>query len=141
LAVGAALGGLACAPRWALKQGRGEGDPFLAMLAEAIAPGGQGTPSASVAGAAAYLERCLKVEAAPRRDQLVQALRRLRESLDADQSRDVATQELTRALGRLQATDRKSFAWLRRRTFEGMYADPAYGGNRDRVTWRFLGFP
>jgi gluconate 2-dehydrogenase gamma chain len=33
------------------------------------------------------------------------------------------------------------FAMLREHTIQGMFGDPAYGGNRDTVGWRLVGFP
>jgi gluconate 2-dehydrogenase gamma chain len=33
------------------------------------------------------------------------------------------------------------FAHVRRHTIEGYFADPQYGGNRDAVGWRLVGFP
>ncbi len=33
------------------------------------------------------------------------------------------------------------FSVVRQQTIEGMFADPAYGGNRDVVGWKLLGFP
>jgi gluconate 2-dehydrogenase gamma chain len=33
------------------------------------------------------------------------------------------------------------FNVLRRHTSEGMFSDPAYGGNRDMVGWKLVGFP
>ncbi len=33
------------------------------------------------------------------------------------------------------------FQNLRRHTGEGMFSDPAYGGNRDMVGWKLIGFP
>ena len=33
------------------------------------------------------------------------------------------------------------FAVLRRHTAEGMFSDPAYGGNRDMVGWKLIGYP
>ena len=33
------------------------------------------------------------------------------------------------------------FGLLLRNTMEGYFADPMYGGNRDKVGWRMLGFP
>jgi hypothetical protein len=33
------------------------------------------------------------------------------------------------------------FDFLRRNTLEGYFTDPVYGGNRDMVGWRMLGFP
>jgi gluconate 2-dehydrogenase gamma chain len=33
------------------------------------------------------------------------------------------------------------FGLLLRNTMEGFFADPLYGGNRDKVGWRLIGFP
>jgi gluconate 2-dehydrogenase gamma chain len=33
------------------------------------------------------------------------------------------------------------FAHLRQCTLEGFFSDPVYGGNRDMVSWRMIGFP
>jgi gluconate 2-dehydrogenase gamma chain len=33
------------------------------------------------------------------------------------------------------------FALFRQNVLEGMLADPAYGGNRDMVGWKWIGFP
>jgi len=33
------------------------------------------------------------------------------------------------------------FGLLLRNTMEGFFADPMYGGNRDKVGWRLIGFP
>ena len=33
------------------------------------------------------------------------------------------------------------FHVLRRGTMEGMFSDPVYGGNRDMVGWRLVGYP
>ena len=33
------------------------------------------------------------------------------------------------------------FETLLANTIEGFFADPAYGGNRDMVGWRMVGFP
>jgi gluconate 2-dehydrogenase gamma chain len=33
------------------------------------------------------------------------------------------------------------FAAIRQHTIEGTFSDPAYGGNRDEVGWKLLGFP
>ncbi len=33
------------------------------------------------------------------------------------------------------------FTMVRNHTIEGMFSDPLYGGNRDKVGWRLIGFP
>jgi gluconate 2-dehydrogenase gamma chain len=36
---------------------------------------------------------------------------------------------------------RQFFAVVREHTIQGMFCDPQYGGNRDMVGWRLVGFP
>jgi gluconate 2-dehydrogenase gamma chain len=46
--------------------------------------------------------------------------------------------------GTLEIADvpiREFFAMLLSNTMEGFFSDPVYGGNRDKVGWRLLGFP
>lgn len=38
-------------------------------------------------------------------------------------------------------SDEQFFQVLRRHSAEGMFSDPAYGGNRDMVGWQLLGYP
>lgn len=40
-----------------------------------------------------------------------------------------------------QAFFRDFFATLRQHTIEGMFCDPLYGGNRDLVGWKLVGYP
>lgn len=40
-----------------------------------------------------------------------------------------------------QISAQSFFAVLRRHTAEGMFSDPAYGGNRGMVGWRLIGYP
>ncbi len=62
-------------------------------------------------------------------------------------SLDVAQQdELLRALEQdkveLESLPSKIFfGLLLRNTMEGFFADPMYGGNRDKISWKLLGFP
>lgn len=39
------------------------------------------------------------------------------------------------------APQREFFAMLHANTLEGFFSDPIYGGNRDKVGWRLVGFP
>jgi gluconate 2-dehydrogenase gamma chain len=39
------------------------------------------------------------------------------------------------------ADGQKFFAQLLKDTQEGFFADPIYGGNRDMVSWKMIGFP
>jgi gluconate 2-dehydrogenase alpha chain len=38
-------------------------------------------------------------------------------------------------------SQREFFEMLRKHLQEGLFSDPAYGGNRDKLGWRFLGHP
>ena len=38
-------------------------------------------------------------------------------------------------------TGRAFFMQLRNHTIEGMFGDPMYGGNRDLVGWKLIGYP
>jgi len=49
--------------------------------------------------------------------------------------------EADKATGFTFPTAREFFSILRTHTMEGMFADPLYGGNRDFVGWRLVGFP
>lgn len=40
-----------------------------------------------------------------------------------------------------QFSPRAFFHLLRRHTSEGMFSDPAYGGNREMIGWKLVGFP
>jgi gluconate 2-dehydrogenase gamma chain len=46
-----------------------------------------------------------------------------------------------RATGFRQVSAEQFFLVLRRHTAEGMFSDPAYGGNRGLAGWRLIGFP
>jgi gluconate 2-dehydrogenase gamma chain len=43
--------------------------------------------------------------------------------------------------GSLAFTSADFFSMFRQNVLEGMLADPAYGGNRDMVGWKWIGFP
>ena len=58
----------------------------------------------------------------------------------------VEQDEVLKALesGRIELASLPSrlfFGMLLRNTMEGFFADPIYGGNRDKVGWRLVGFP
>jgi gluconate 2-dehydrogenase gamma chain len=40
-----------------------------------------------------------------------------------------------------EINDRQFFEMLLQSAMEGFFADPIYGGNRDKVSWRMLGYP
>ena len=58
------------------------------------------------------------------------------------EQRDKVLGELEKGAIRLEGIDAKLFfQQLLDNTMEGFFADPIYGGNRDMVSWKMLGFP
>jgi gluconate 2-dehydrogenase gamma chain len=53
----------------------------------------------------------------------------------------IAALEENKASGFTWPTAKEFFNALRIHTMEGMFADPLYGGNRDFVGWKLVGFP
>jgi gluconate 2-dehydrogenase gamma chain len=60
---------------------------------------------------------------------------------EADQDSIVGALADGSATGFRQVGAEQFFLVLRRHTAEGMFSDPAYGGNRDLAGWRLVGFP
>jgi gluconate 2-dehydrogenase gamma chain len=69
---------------------------------------------------------------ADRQDALLSELDEIAAGLEAGE--DPATDPRRLVMARL-------YAMVRQHTFEGLFGDPAYGGNRDGVGWRLVGFP
>jgi gluconate 2-dehydrogenase gamma chain len=131
-------------------------------VAARMVPGDEGDPGAREAGVLTYVDRSL---AGFMRDQ--QAF--YRESLRAldglclerhgapfaaleDADQDALLADLDRSAfgdgppAALAGDSRiplltRLFAMLREHTIQGMFCDPAYGGNRDAVGWKLVGFP
>ena len=60
----------------------------------------------------------------------------------ADQDRILADMANDRAAGfGMPPSARGFFSTLRQHTVQGMFSDPAYGGNREMVGWKLIGFP
>lgn len=61
----------------------------------------------------------------------------------SEEQQDQIVQDMAdgNASGFDQPTAESFFHVLRRHTAEGMFSDPAYGGNRDMVGWRLIGYP
>ena len=77
------------------------------------------------------------IDAAVARDQHAAAFARL---AVADQ--DAFLQRLEKGEVALEGADAKAFfAQLLQNTLEGFWSDPIYGGNRDMVGWKLIGFP
>jgi gluconate 2-dehydrogenase gamma chain len=128
-------------------------------LFDAIFPGGEDAPSASDAGAAEYLDRFLAIdpksyyEIAGWRAQYKKALPALAGAAQAAHGaklEELEPEQVTELMSRLAAgtlspfpadIDQKAlFAMIRNHTIEGCFADPRWGGNRDRVVWRWYGY-
>jgi gluconate 2-dehydrogenase gamma chain len=134
----------------------------IEALAARVVPGTPDDPGAREAGVLVYIDRA--VEGAYRELQftyrrgLAELERHCREQaqasfaeLDADRQDALLSEldEIALALegGEEPATDPRRlivaqlYAMVRQHTFEGLFGDPAYGGNRDGVGWRLVGFP
>jgi gluconate 2-dehydrogenase gamma chain len=62
--------------------------------------------------------------------------------LDPDQQDQILTDmEADTATGFEGPSGSAFFTWLRNDTIEGMFSDPMYGGNRDLVGWKLIGYP
>jgi gluconate 2-dehydrogenase alpha chain len=120
---------------------------------EQLFPADENGPGASSIGVLSYLDRALSGPYARH----LETYRLGAYALDAEsQSRfgkpfasaePARQQELIAALERgaapnFRAVDPKAFFELARTHLqEGLFADPVYGGNRDKAGWRFLGHP
>jgi gluconate 2-dehydrogenase gamma chain len=121
----------------------------LAAMAGRIFPGTD-TPGALEAGAVEYIEQAL---ARAYSDSLTVYRAGLGE-LDAhcqeahgqtfsslhSTAQDVILRELE-AGATFVTNSQEFFEMVRQHTLEGVFGDPQYGGNRDMVGWRIVGFP
>ena len=131
-------------------------------LAARIVPGDADDPGAREAGVLVYIDRA--VEGAYRELQftyrrgLAELERHCREQAQAsfadlgEDRQDALLSELDEIARQLEAGDTPAtdprrlvlaqlYGMVRQHTLEGMLGDPAYGGNRDGVGWRLVGFP
>ncbi len=60
---------------------------------------------------------------------------------EAQQDQIVADMAAGKTIGFSQPADTEFFTLLRTHTIEGMFSDPAYGGNRNMVGWQLIGYP
>lgn len=132
-----------------------EADTVEALMAR-IVPGSPEDPGAKEAGAMAYLDRALSGPYARWRNTYRDAVRLINahaarghggrkffQLSEAEQDAVVGALEA----GEVSGLDEESsggadfFALLWAHAMEGMFSDPAYGGNRDAVGWKLVGFP
>ena len=125
----------------------------LDALFERLFPGDENGPGASSIGVIRYLDRALSGPYAHH----LEAYRLGVYALDAEsvdrfgkpflEADSIQQQELIAALEQgsapnFRAIEGKTFFELARSHLqEGLFADPIYGGNRDKAGWRFLGHP
>jgi gluconate 2-dehydrogenase alpha chain len=124
-----------------------------AALFERMFPADENGPGATEIGVVAYLDGALagayadKVE--PYRLGLA-ALDRAAKQLCGKSFADCEVERQDELMGKqergelpdLRTPPQQSFfVMLREHLQEGLFADPAYGGNRDKLGWRFLGHP
>lgn len=134
-----------------------EAETVEAMAARII-PGDASDPGAREAGVITYIDRSLEGAYSALQPTYRQGVRLLDErcrglhgkrfvNLDTGQQDRLLSELLDPAvtvLGETPGPDELLgyFASVvQEHTIEGMFCDPAYGGNRDKVGWRLLGFP
>ncbi|SFO58176.1 Gluconate 2-dehydrogenase subunit 3 [Mesorhizobium sp. NFR06] len=133
----------------------------LATLFEAIWPGAPGRPGARDAGASDYVDQLLAVaeayyEVPGWRVTYQEGLAMLTAgaktrfpglanlaALKPNQATDLLSQLQAGALAEFPdvAWQKNFFAVLRSHAIEGCLADPRWGGNRNGVIWKWLGYP
>ena len=125
----------------------------LDALVARIVPGDEGDPGAREAGVVTYIDRALAGPYAEWQLAYREGLRLLNAHAleqhgamfatlgQGDQDAIVAALEANEipGFGGNGAADFFAMVWAH--TIEGLLADPAYGGNRDGVGWKLIGFP
>lgn len=107
------------------------------------------TPGATEAGAATYIARALAEAYRPLLRRYRRGLRELDLHARANLKRpflELSAPEQDVVLGGLEAgsagpTAADFFQLVRDHVLEGIFGEPSYGGNRDLIGWRLVGFP
>jgi gluconate 2-dehydrogenase gamma chain len=125
----------------------------IAAFVERLMPSAPGKPGAHDAGVLNYIDLALAGAYSDLQDfyrrGLVQLDAYCRKSHNEPFVRldDARQDEVIRAMEEGKATEftwptgQEFFNTLRTHTMEGMFADPIYGGNKDYVGWKLVGFP
>jgi gluconate 2-dehydrogenase gamma chain len=125
----------------------------IAALAERIMPGAPGKPGANDANVLNYIDLALAGAYADHQEFYRHGLTQLDVYCNATYKKPFVAltaaqqDEVLTALDTGKATDfdwpkpQAFFNTLRTHTMEGMFADPVYGGNKDFVGWKLVGFP
>lgn len=116
----------------------------IEAAAERIIPADR-DPGARQAGVVNYIETALagyESEHAPSYVDGVQELDRLaRETFAASSFVALAPEQQDVLLTQLEKRKSPFFSILIEHTMQGFYGDPRHGGNRDRTSWKMIGFP
>lgn len=121
-------------------------------FAEQIIPGEDGSPGARAAGVVFYIDRALAgfmrdLQGLYRRG--LQMLGELSEETYGQRFAALTDEQQRSIVERLDAIAGEAsddfagqfYRVLREHTVQGFFGDPAYGGNRDVVGWKLVGFP
>lgn len=100
------------------------------------------TPGAREAGAVYFIDRSLRTWAAGAAGPFRQGLGEFRAGFAAGQARaDFAAADAVTQIAYLESIEATPFFGLvRTLTLVGMFVLPSYGGNRDGIGWRLIGF-
>lgn len=113
----------------------------LEAIAERLIPSDELGPGAGSSGAPAYIERAL---GGPYAD-LLGAYRAGLDALGAAAFATLAPERQDELLAGLETSElpaeRAFFELVRAHVLEGMFGDPAWGGNRDGAGWRLIDYP
>lgn len=114
----------------------------IAAMTEQILPSDE-TPGAREAGVIHFIDKSLEDFARSLREPLIEGLDELRTAVgerhSGEQSfADLSLEQQTAVLTDIE--DGGFFGLVRFLSILGMFAIPAYGGNRDEVGWQVLGF-
>ena len=125
----------------------------ITALTERLMPGAPGTPGATDAGVANYIDLALagfyQDQQYFYRSGLAQLDAHCKQAYGHEFRRLTAEQQ-DETVAALQQGKAPEFVWptaqaffttVRTHTMEGMFADPVYGGNKNFAGWRLVGFP
>jgi gluconate 2-dehydrogenase alpha chain len=125
----------------------------VAAIFERIFPADENGPGAAEIGAVSYLDRALAGAYRERAGDYRLGLRALDDAArerfgvpfaDCEpEEQDALVSDLERGeLPNFRVPEQNEFFWtLREHAREGLFSDPAHGGNRNKEGWRFLGHP